>query len=415
MLGRDVLVDDLPNTPRITTQNCHLSKLRIVAPWGFYGMGNIGDEGTLCGFARLLALHDVHPHVTVASSNPIHDSHVEPAFSYYSTYGKDPRRWWAKMRGTAHAVIGGTAIMDVLGEWPLSEIAPLVRASDRRRVPFVFIGSGVEGLRLNRSRQIVREELAPRVVHWSVRSDRDRARLTDYGVAPSAITTAADLAWLIEPVPPAFGRACLGRLGLDVERPLFGVNLANENSCLDVHPAMASALAAALDELVDAHGATAVFLCSEVREEDGFDKAAAGRIIARMKRADRTVMVPNEYYAPRELMSLIGCFQLTVSMRYHVCLFSATQGVPFIAIERADKVADLCWDLQWPARVKPPAFTSSELVGHARSLVGDREAACAYLSQRAQAMRMRASLNLAALEALDAHTSDRAECSGDSR
>jgi polysaccharide pyruvyl transferase WcaK-like protein len=269
----------------------------------------------------------------------------------------------------------------------------------------VFIGCGVENLRLDQSRRIVREELAPRVLHWSVRSDRDRDRLVDYGVRPSAVTTAADLAWLIEPVLSDFGRARLRQLGLPQGRPLIGVNLANENSCFDRHPEMGSSLAAFLDSLVTDRDATVLFFCSEVREAETFDKAAATHVMGRMKKKNRALLVPNEYFSPRELMSLIACCQLVVSMRYHVCLFSALQSVPFIAIERADKVADLCWDLGWQARVKPPGFSTAELNEHVRGLTDGSQSAADYLQQKVRLMRSRACVNLVALEALGLKTS----------
>jgi polysaccharide pyruvyl transferase WcaK-like protein len=336
----------------------------------------------------------------VASSNPAHSKRVEPAFTYCSASGVDPRRWWAKLRGTAQAVIGGTAIMDGLGEWPLCDVVPLVRASDERKVPFVFIGSGVERLRMDQSRRLVREELAPRVLHWTVRSDRDRERLVNYGVLPSAVTTAADLAWLIEPSTPDFGCDRLHRLGLQAGGPLVGVNIANENSCFDQHPDMVTVLATSLDRLVTERDASIVFFCSEVREDLTFDKAAAQRIVGQMKRADRAVLVPNEYFSPRALMSIIGCCQLIVSMRYHVCLFSALQGVPFLAIERSDKVADLCWDLQWDARVTPPDFSASALVEHAQQLIDHSRSMTKYLSHKVDVMKARARINFVTLEAL---------------
>ena len=44
--------------------------MNLIAPFGFYGWGNIGDESTLQGFARLVS--HAHPamRVWVASRNP---------------------------------------------------------------------------------------------------------------------------------------------------------------------------------------------------------------------------------------------------------------------------------------------------------------------------------------------------------
>ena len=101
--------------------------------------------------------------------------------------------------------------MDNLGDWPLCELVPLVQSAVRSRRPFACVGIGVETLREERSRRLVTSELAPHVVHWSVRSDRDRGRLESLGVPPARITVAADMAWLLSPVDSDFGRRTISR------------------------------------------------------------------------------------------------------------------------------------------------------------------------------------------------------------
>lgn len=374
--------------------------MRIVAPFGFYGWGNIGDESTLQGFAQLLARSGVRARVSLGSRNPAHTARVEPTFQYFNCSYRDPRRWWALLRATAQAVVGGTPIMDIEGDWPLCELAPLVRSVDRWKVPLAFIGVGTETLRWDKSRRIVAEEIAPRVRRWSVRCDRDRQRLTEYGVSPDRITVAADMAWLLQAATPEFGRDSLRRWGIDPRPRLIGVNLVNENSFLDQHPEAVASLAAALDALADQMDARILFLANEVREHSTFDKAAALKVIGRMKRARRAVLAPNQYFSPPQMMSLISCSDLTISMRYHFCLFSALQGVPFIALERSDKVSDLCWDLGWPARVAPQQFDAHQVVEHARKLRQNRSALDGQLQQGVRRMRERALRNVAALNAL---------------
>jgi polysaccharide pyruvyl transferase WcaK-like protein len=374
--------------------------MRIVAPFGFYGSGNIGDEATLNGFARLLAYSGMRARVSVASRNPAHTARVEPAFAYFDTSSRDPRRWLAKLRATAHAIVGGTPIMDIEGDWPLRDVAPLVRAIDRWRVPFTCVGIGTESLQSDRSRRIVADEIAPRVTHWSVRSERDRERLTEYGVPAPRMTVAADMAWLIDAASTEFGRSHLARLGVDPAQALIGINLVNENSVFEREPDLVESLAAAIDELVTAVDGRAIFLANEVREDATFDTAAANTVIARMTRADRATLIPNHYLAPRQMMSVIGCCALTMSMRYHFCLFSALQGVPFIAIERSAKVADLCWDIEWPARVPLRRLDAGEVADHGRRLSQAASTLKATLGASVQRMRERARRNVTALSAL---------------
>ncbi|WP_428939604.1 polysaccharide pyruvyl transferase family protein [Fontivita pretiosa] len=380
--------------------------MRIVVPFGFYGSGNIGDEATLQGFAALLQWMGESAQASVASRNPSHTARVEPAFGYFRTVGHDPRRWLAKLRADAHAIVGGTPIMDVLGDWPLCELTPLVQSVDRWKVPLGFVGIGTETLRSPQSVRIVRHEIVPRARCWSVRSEHDRERLIEYGASPEAIMVAADLAWLIDPSAAHFGRGQLREWGIDAadSRRLIGVNLVNENHVFDQQPRIAQQIAVALDAIVEKHEARVLFLANEIRDEEVFDLSAARRVMCRMSRADRAAIAPAVYFSPRQMMSIIACCDLTISMRYHFCLFSAIQGVPFVAIKRSDKVADLCWDLDWALSVLPAELEADILVAQLSRALGepDETELLSELKCRVESMRRRARHNQWAIRLLSA-------------
>jgi polysaccharide pyruvyl transferase WcaK-like protein len=297
--------------------------------------------------------------------------------------------------------------MDGLGSWPLDEVGPLVRAAREGNRPVVFVGAGTERLQRPESQAIVANVLAPCVEHWTVRSGRDRERLVSWGVAQDRVTVAADLAWLIPPQSVDFGRDTLRKLNLPGQEPIIGVNLNNEPVVLERQPRFFEKLGEFLDRLIESRGATVLFFCSEVREGPSFDKAAAQRVLALMKHSNRAALLPNRYWTPQELLSLIACCHMVVSMRYHVCLFSALQRVPFLALQRSDKVRDLCADIQWPYgftldNLEVPALLDQavEIEQHYGSLV-DR-------LRLAAEQRLRASLvNNVALDVLGASVRSR--------
>jgi len=374
--------------------------MRLVAPFGFYGWGNIGDEATLQGFARLVSRHDNRTRVWVASRNPSHTARVEPYFSYYKAVGRDLRRRWARYRATAAVVAGGTPIMDALGRWPLNEVAPLVVAASDQRKPFAFIGCGTEALQREESRRVVADILAPRVCHWSLRSERDKQRLIDYGVRPERITVAADMAWLLDAVSPDFGQALLSQLGVKLNRIIIGVNVNIEKFVRERQPLLLKIVAELLNKLIDQHDAQVIFLCNEVREGDTFDAAASREVVASMRHPDRTFLVPNHYWAPQQMLSLIACCRLAISTRYHSCLFSALQGVPFIALKRSGKVDDLCRDIDWPHGASLEDLDASRLFATYSDIHDGGRALTDFLHAKADAMRIKALTNRVALDAM---------------
>jgi len=375
--------------------------MNVVAPFGFYGHGNIGDEATLQGFARVLGLERRHIRAWVASRDPRHTARAEPSLRYYRHQIGWRRYWtsWIRRHADAYVFPGGTPIMDGLGTWPLSEVSAIVDHARRSTKPVVFVGAGTERLERPQSRRIVAEALADYVAHWSVRSHRDRERLLELGVPTDRVTVAADMAWLIPPAAAEFGQHLLQRHAPGGGK-LLGVNVNAEHALLAREPRLFQKLAAALDQLVEAHRLRVVFLCNEIREGETYDKAAAATVLSHMRHKGAALALPNEYWTPQEMMSIIAACTLTIGTRYHFCLFSAVQGVPFLAIKRSDKVADLCEDLEWPFGATLGELSPEGLVEGAVALLEGRDQAMQSLGDRIASMRVRAKLNQAALDAL---------------
>ena len=155
-----------------------------------------------------------------------------------------------------------------------------------------------------------------------------------------------------------------------------------------------------LDEVIESQEATALFFCNDVSEAGSSDKAAGAAVRGSMKNAARTFMVPNQYWSPQQMLSLIACCQATVSTRYHFCLFSALQGIPFIAIQRSDKVHDLCWDLQWPQGVPMSTADPAALLELYADIQRERSTWVSLLRKGSAHMRERALKNHDALDSL---------------
>jgi polysaccharide pyruvyl transferase WcaK-like protein len=111
------------------------------------------------------------------------------------------------------------------------------------------------------------------------------------------------------------------------------------------------------------------------------------------------VQVPNEYFSPQQMMSFIACCDLTISMRYHFCLFSALQRVPFIALQRSDKVADLCVDLDWAFGARLGELTLDALLEWSTQIEKDQFIR-SRLGNYATTLAQRAAANQVALAAL---------------
>jgi polysaccharide pyruvyl transferase WcaK-like protein len=372
--------------------------VKLVAPWGFYGWGNIGDEATLQGFARVVALAG-STSVWVSSRDPAHTAAIEPAFRYYDAVDGGWRRWWADRRASAIVVPGGTPIQDSLGEWPFCDIAPLLDAARARGLPCAFIGTGTERLSRPQSLRIMAEHFAPYVRSWTVRSEADLARLTGYGVPPERIAVTGDMAWLLPPVDAEWGRRQLESWGVSTDHLVVAVNVMNEKAVRERYGGLFGTLARFLDTLVERHDASILFIANAINDKIGFDRSASMDAIASMRHRARAFLVPNVYWPPQRIMSLVANCSAAVSMRYHFCLFAALQNVPFIALQRSDKVADLSKDLDWPLGTDLDVDTDG-LLAMFEQLNAQQDPLRAHLRARIPALRDRAARNVYALQAL---------------
>lgn len=375
--------------------------MRLAAPFGFYGAGNVGDEATLLGFAQLIQRFGNGLEVDVATSSVNHSRKVEPYFEYYP-YFDGIMGWKPKLKAhlsQGYIFGGGTLISDRLGNWPLTTVSGILEHARNWGKPAAFVGIGVERLYHEASVKRMQDQIIPNTLAWSVRSPKDRERLLEMGVPASKVIVAADMAWFLEPVDAGYGRDVFSSLGLG-DRPVIGVNVNAERHLLEKSPQLFTEMAAALDELIVRHGVQVLFLFAETRDGETYDKAASEKVRTLMAQKDSAVFGPSQYLIPKQMMSIISQCASTISTRYHFCLFSVLQNVPFLAVSRSDKVVDFCADINWPAQISPPDVSCERIVaGVERQMNGVPEDK-ARLQDKIAVMRARAADNQIVLHQL---------------
>jgi polysaccharide pyruvyl transferase WcaK-like protein len=165
------------------------------------------------------------------------------------------------------------------------------------------------------------------------------------GVPAERILVGADWAWLFRPeIDSQWAWELLKKYGVEEGRVCLGVNLVNE--IWRDNMGMKDAWAALLDRLIENHDAQVVFFCNESREGDYFDRAAAEAVQRTMRH--ESALLPNLYYTPSQMISLLSRMNLTISQRYHFTLFSVLADVYPISIRRGQKMRGLNEELSLP-------------------------------------------------------------------
>jgi polysaccharide pyruvyl transferase CsaB len=210
-------------------------------------------------------------------------------------------------------------------------------------VPVMIYAISAGPLRDPHNRQAVRRALN-RCAAITVRDRHGERLLQDVGVeAPMLLT--ADPALLLE--ARDLPKDALRIEGLEGKERLVAFSVrepgpAAPNLDVDHYHAL---VANAADFVVDRYDADIVFVPMERLQVDVQQSHA---IAAKMKRAPRAAVLKGDYDAG-QLLTLMGKFDFAIGMRLHFLIFAARQGVPFVSLPYASKIAGFIEELELPA------------------------------------------------------------------
>lgn len=320
---------------------------------GSYGGINLGDEAILHGIVGQLR-ESLPVEITVFSRNcedTLRRHRVEHAVAGREMTREEAR---AEVEKLDLLILGGGGILyDRDAETYLREVALAHEAG----VPVVVYAISAGPLKEPGSRELVAKHLNAAAA-ITVRDRKAMKLLEEVGVERE-ITLTADPALLLEPeeLPSESVRS----EGLDPEHRLVGFSVREPGPAapdIDVDHYHAL-LANTADFMVARFDADVVFVPMERNKSDIQHSHA---VVARMQYAPRATVLKGEYSAG-QLLSLIGHFKFSVGMRLHFLIFSALQGVPFVALPYASKVEGFMQELEIPM---PPLkeVTTGGLIAH---------------------------------------------------
>lgn len=304
------------------------------------GAGNIGDELMLLGFWE----------------------HINPLKSTIEIWdGSSPTKQWlpkkyhyldwkdnnlcenAVLKSKAVLIVGDTPVSEMLGlEWPLKALSKRLLFCHQNNIPVHAIGVGVDQLQNPEAIKIFKEAFLP-IKTWTTRSNNCRDALITLGVKSKNIMVGADLAWLHSSSDKYLEWAKLQwqSLGVDLTRPIIGINVVNE--IWDKKERVKKTIAKALDKTVKKYDVQIAFLCNEIREGKFYDAEAARKTMSFMNQPN--FLLPNKYYHPDEMISLLSYTTLTISQRYHFAVESVLAGTIPICFARGQKMQSLINEL----------------------------------------------------------------------
>ncbi len=308
-------------------------------PWrigisGSYGGMNLGDEAILEGILGELRA-TVPAEVTVFSRNPadtLARHRVERAVAPRELTRKEIA---PEIQRLDLLILGGGGILyDLDAERYLREIF----LAHEMGIPVMVYAISAGPLTHASARYAVRTALNQAAV-ITVRDRLGLRLLEDVGVTREIHLT-ADPALLLEPSP--LPTEALQAEGVEFDRDLVGFSVREPGPAAPhIEPEeYHTMLAQAADFVVERLDADVVFVPMEKA-----DVQHSHAVVAHMRNAERAEILRRRY-SPRQILDLVGRFELAVGMRLHFLIFAALSGTPFTALPYASKITGLLEDLE---------------------------------------------------------------------
>ncbi|MBF0537079.1 MAG: polysaccharide pyruvyl transferase family protein [Nitrospirae bacterium] len=363
--------------------------MKVHVAFSGLGAGNIGDEAMMQGF---LSLYPLPEGSTIEVWDPDEPVLKQLPVGLRFVDYRDEATCNKLYRGADVVfIVGATIVNEMEGlEWPLRILGNKYKSCHTMAVPCHAVGVGADHIKSHGAIELFNRGFLP-MTSWTLRSARSRDNLVGLGVAHERVLVAADLAWLtpLEGVDRAWAQRYWQQIGWRQDSPLVGVNMVNERWHNNAW--IKAQFAQALDDLAQTDAIQIAFLCNEVREGLSYDKEAALSVASLMK--SRPIMVPNTYFTPQQMISLLSFCDVTISWRYHFTVLSFLAGAYPLSVIRGEKLQELADDIGTISLGIPESITSWALAGNIRKALCRNEDARTKQVAIIDLMRQRSKLN----------------------
>lgn len=291
---------------------------------GYYGFANAGDEAMLTAMIEVLTDLDPNIKITVISGNPADTRERHGVSAVYRL--NYPEIAKALSRSDLLISGGGSLLQDVTSDRSLYYYLSIMMLAKKLGKPVMLYAQGIGPVRGSLARGAMRY-IGNMVDLITVRDEGSRDELKRLRVTKPPVHVTADPVVAMHPVDKQVGRTILSKNGVEGGAPLIGISVREWKDWGHYK----QVLAQTADMITAEFGARVVYLPMQWPE----DVSIAKKIAARTK-LPSTVL--GDKYTTSELLSLIGNFDMLISIRLHALIFAAVMHVPMIGLSYDPKI-----------------------------------------------------------------------------
>lgn len=297
----------------------HVFRRPEVVISGYYGAGNTGDDALLQSIVDGLHRRGIDRVAALCGKSPLPVPGVKriPRFSFHRVR-REIRR--AKMLISG----GGSLLQDATSTKSLVYYTWVIEEAKRAGVPVMIYANGIGPIEKEKNTQRAARAIAG-ADYISVREDASREILKSMGIPGDRISVTAD--------PVLLSAPAVSRQRGDYVVISLRETAGNMTKTVD-SMSMEEAVFRAVGEISQKYGLSAVL----IPMQPSYDSEICARTAHRLREAGVNALVVEDFNT-EELREILGGARVVIGMRLHSLIFSATEGVPSLALAYDPKVS----------------------------------------------------------------------------
>ena len=347
---------------------------------GYYGFGNVGDEAVLESIIQEFRKVQPDIEMVVLSALPRVTSEI------YGVKAIHRYDWLKVFLNVIKADVvvsgGGTLFQDATSNRSFWYYIGIVILAKLLRKKVAVFGQGFGPLRSKLNQKLIRLVLN-RVDLITLRDEGSFNKLSEMGIKKSPMVVTGDPSVLLEPPDSIEGRKILSLEGIPTDRVLLGISVRNIPKHPELENKVFFMLAESLDYLVKKYNYQPVFLLLQCPE----DIREVSKVINLMKEKSNVIF---RICRPKEILSLVSCFDLLIGMRLHSLIFATMNAVPMLGISYDPKVEAFMKLIEQPSIKVDQAEKLYEVL---EEILARKESIKKDLESKREMLRARAALN----------------------
>ena len=296
---------------------------------GYYGSKNAGDEAMLAAMLEVLREIEPNINVTVISVNPedTRKRHHVDAVAWLNIFAIIKKIFNADLLISG----GGSLLQNVTSRRSLYYYLGIIFFAEMLLRPVMLYAQGIGPIRGTFAKKLT-HFIINRVNLITVRDHGSLEELKQLNIMKPQVFCTADPVLAIKPANLDIGREILSRYDEDKfiddsKTPLIGIAVRRWHGWQNCQ----AELAKSMDMIVKKFHARIIFLPMQYPED-----LRAAKSVAELSNADCTIL--NEEYKTGELLSLVGCMDVLISIRLHALIFAGVMNVPMLGISYDPKI-----------------------------------------------------------------------------